>query len=110
MGLMDHMPLAGGTEASIPSLSVLRRPLPDGGQHVFGDRGGGRLPAELMKYLEHVARNGDEGTNEEIAEALAYALIFRALSFHMLDAEKGRVPRFMDRMAESVRSFERKLG
>ena len=107
---MNRMPLAGGTEAFAPSLSALRRPLPDEGQRVFGGRGGGRLPADLLKHLERVAKNGGEGTNEEIVEALAYALIFQALSFHMLDAEKGRVPRFIERMAKSVQSFERKLG
>ena len=107
---MDQMPPVGGFEASVPSLSVLRHPLPDQGQHVFWDRGGERLPADLVKYLERATGNGGEGTDEEVAEALAYALIFRALSFRMLDAEKGRVPKFIDRMAKSVRSFERKLG
>ena len=110
VGLMNHMPLAGGTEASVPSLNALRRPLPDGGQPVFGDLGGGRLPAGLAEYLAHAAENSGEGVDKEVAEALAYALIFQALSFQMLDAEKGRVPRFIDRMAKSVRSFERKLG
>ena len=59
---MNRMPLAGGTEAFAPSLSALRRPLPDEGRRVFGGRGG------------------------------------------------GRVPRFIERMAKSVQSFERKLG
>ena len=107
---MDQVPLVGSVEASVPSLRTLRRPLPDQGQHVLWDRGGGRLPADLVKYLERAAGNGGEGTDEEVAEALAYALIFRALSFRMLDAEKGRVPRFVRRLGKSVRSFERKLG
>ena len=108
--LMGQTPIVGGVEASIPSLSVLRSPLPDTGWTDFSSRQGRDLSADLLEYLKQATGNGGKGAEEEVAEALAYALIFQTLTSRMLDAKKGRVPRFIDRMAKSVRSFERQLG
>lgn len=106
---MDQTPIVGGLEASIPSLSVLRSPLPDRGWADFSSRRGGDLSADLLECLKQATGNGGKGTEEEVAEALAYALIFQTLTSRMLDARKGQVPRFVRRLDKSVRSFQRKL-
>lgn len=109
---MDHRPLSGGIEASVPSLSVLRRPLPDEGALFLGRRGRNEdLIADLVNSLGLAEDDGGERAEEgAIAEALVRAVIFQSMAFRMFHAEKGRVPKFLSRLAKSVQSFERQLG
>ena len=81
------------------SLDALRRPLRRREQRLFSGADGGQ--DALRRLLE---QGGEQA--EAVAEAMAYALIHRAMAERLFDRRRGAVPEFMGRLRKAVDAFE----
>ena len=88
--------------AAAISLQGLRRPLRPGERCLL--RGADDSRASLGEF-GRLLEQGDEQT-EAIAEAMAYALIYRAMTKRLFDRRRGAVPEFVGRLRKAVDSFE----
>lgn len=110
LGTREHAKTAGARLASrdttlAPSIRDLRRPVQAGEPGVSGSR---RPSQDVLKALMFAIEHGDRQA-KEVAEALAYGLIAKAMMTRLLDPRRGSVPGFVNRLQKSVESFEEKF-
>ena len=71
--------------------------------------GGSVRPSQdVLKALTFAIEHGDRHA-KEVAEALAYGLIAKAMTARLLNPRRGSIPRFVNRLQKSVESFEEKF-
>ena len=80
------------------SLNALRRPLRRREQLPFSG-------ADGRDALRRLLEQGG-GQADAVAEAVAYALIHRAMEERLFDRRRGAVPEFMGRLRKAVGAFE----
>ena len=81
------------------SFNALRRPLRRRERLPFSGAAGGR--DALRRLLEQGG-----GQADAVAEAMAYALIHKAMAERLFDRRRGAVPEFMGRLRKAVGAFE----
>ncbi len=97
--------LASKKTTIVPSIRALRRPVQ---AEESGVGRSGRPSRYVLEALGFAVEHGDQQA-KQVAEALAYGLIARAMAARLLDPRRGSVPRFVNRLQKSVESFEEKL-
>lgn len=80
------------------SLNALRRPLRRREQLPFSG-------ADGRDALRRLLEQGG-GQADAVAEAMAYALIHKAMAERLFDRRRGAVPEFMGRLRKAVGAFE----
>ena len=87
------------TDLVVPSTRTLRGPIKPDSPPSMSELY--RRAQSLAFVLEH----GDHQTRA-VAEALAYRMIYEAMAASLYDPSRGAIPRFVDQIRNSEKTFE----